>query len=92
MLRIKPNENIDQGDSFIEVDQRRKQISMLQPKNLNVIPQKLQNPNNAPKLFAFDAIFEPDITQVYYCFKTISGQCSTFILPKSTPESVGIIH
>lgn len=70
MLRIKPNENIDQGDSFIEVDQRRKQISMLQPKNLNVIPQKLQNPNNALKLFAFDAIFEPDITQVYHFYLT----------------------
>ena len=64
MLRVKPNENIEQDDSFIEVDQRRKQISIVQPKNLNVVPQKLQNPNNAPKLFAFDAIFESDMNQV----------------------------
>lgn len=64
MLRISPNTNLEEIDSFIEVDQRRKQISVLQPKNLEHVPSKFQSFNSAPKLYAFDGIFEPDLSQV----------------------------
>ncbi|XP_057304780.1 kinesin-related protein 10-like isoform X1 [Hydractinia symbiolongicarpus] len=63
MLRISPNTNLEETDSFIEVDQRRKQISVLQPKNLEHVPSKFQSFNSAPKLYAFDGIFEPDLSQ-----------------------------
>ena len=64
MLRISPNTDMEQTDSFIEVDQRRKQISMIQPKNIDSLPTKLQATNGAPKLYAFDGIFEQNLPQV----------------------------
>ena len=64
MLRISQSTNVEQTDSFIEVDQRRKQVSILQPKNLDVVPQRLQSVNTGPKLFAFDAIFEQEMCEV----------------------------
>lgn len=71
MLRISQPDDVEQSDSLLEVDQRRKQVSIQQPKNPNFIPPKLQTANNAvPKLFGFDAIFEPEMLPVSFCYIT----------------------
>ena len=73
MLRISPSKETEHSDSLIEVDQRRKQISVQQPKNTNFIPPRLQGVNSVPKLFGFDAIFEPEMLPVRkYLYCTLS--------------------
>ncbi|XP_065655982.1 kinesin-related protein 10 isoform X7 [Hydra vulgaris] len=60
MLRIHSE---DLCDSIIQVDQRKKHISIKQPTQLSGIPQHLQLTNASPKLYAFDAIFEHNLSQ-----------------------------
>ena len=67
MLRVQPSSN-EQSDSLIEIDQRKKQISFLQPNTStaaaeNPIPGSQPPPSSQPKFFGFDNIFEPEIRQ-----------------------------
>ena len=68
MLRISQQTNLDQTENFICVDQRRKQVTLIPPKKASASSISKFNAgmeNNAPKMFAFDGIFEADATQVF---------------------------
>jgi len=65
MLRVQPTSN-EQSDSLIEIDQRKKEISFLQPSTSTAAENNIpgsQRPPSQPNYFGFDNIFEPEIRQ-----------------------------
>lgn len=64
MLKICPStHHSDQGTSFLSIDPRRKQITVFDP-TASGIPTSAHRKTSAPKMFAFDAVFSPDDSQV----------------------------
>ena len=65
MLRIAASPS-DNGSCapLLRVDQRRKQVTLLEPKDKEDKALKSLGLTAAPKLFAFDAIFESSATKV----------------------------
>ena len=64
MLRICPSFPGETG-SFMKVDQKRKQVTLYDPSTVGHVSQTHRKMGvAAPKMFAFDSIFESDCTQV----------------------------
>ncbi|XP_078344764.1 uncharacterized protein LOC144630301 isoform X3 [Oculina patagonica] len=67
MLRICPSFPGETG-SFMKVDQKRKQVTLYDPSTVGHVSQTHRKMGvAAPKMFAFDSIFESDCTQVEVC-------------------------
>ena len=64
MLRVHSNaqENSSQGSTWLRLDQRKKQVTVMEP--TESLKSSSANPSPAPKIFLFDAIFEPMASQV----------------------------
>lgn len=64
MLRIGPSFPGETG-SFMKVDQKRRQVTLYDPSTVGHVSQTHRKMGvAAPKMFAFDSIFESDSTQV----------------------------
>lgn len=64
MLRIGPSFPGETG-SFMKVDQKRKQVTLYDPSTVGHVSQTHRKMGvAAPKMFAFDSIFETDCSQV----------------------------
>ena len=86
MLRIGPSFPGETG-SFMKVDQKRRQVTLYDPSTVGHVSQTHRKMGvAAPKMFAFDSIFESDSTQVsekkiaWFCFWSPS-------LPELFPRS-----
>lgn len=72
LLRISPSFP-GETSSFLKVDQKKKQVTLYCPTAINHVSQKYRRMGiAAPKMFAFDSIFEPDSSQVLL---TLYSQC-----------------
>ena len=77
MLRVVPSSNPNDTATFVTVDQRKKQVTLFDPTFLTsnyVTPANRRTGVTAPKMFAFDAIFGQDSTQV--CIISLFVRCS----------------
>jgi hypothetical protein len=64
LLRISPSFP-GETSSFLKVDQKKKQVTLYDPTAISHVSQKYRRMGvAAPKMFAFDSIFEPDSCQV----------------------------
>ena len=64
MLRIGPSFP-GETSSFMKVDQKRRQVTLYDPSTVGHVSQTHRKMGvAAPKMFAFDSIFESDCTQV----------------------------
>ncbi|XP_076306447.1 uncharacterized protein LOC143222996 [Tachypleus tridentatus] len=76
MLRISPvseDRNGTKESSFLTVDTRKKQVTLYDPSSCcQSAPLDRQVGVAAPKMFAFDAIFEPNDTQVEVCCSSLT--------------------
>ena len=64
LLRISPSFP-GEISSFLKVDQKKKQVTLYDPTAISHVSQKYRRMGvAAPKMFAFDSIFEPDSSQV----------------------------
>ena len=64
LLRICPSFP-GETSSFLKVEQRKKQVAFYDPNAVGHVSQKYKRVGvAAPKMFAFDSIFEPDTSQV----------------------------
>ena len=69
LLRISPSFP-GETNSFLKVDQKKKQVTLYDPTAISHVSQKYRRMGvAAPKMFAFDSIFEPDSSQVRNTFK-----------------------
>ncbi|KAK2561614.1 Kinesin-like protein KIF26A [Acropora cervicornis] len=67
MLRIGPSFPGETG-SFMKVDQKRRQVTLYDPSTVGHVSQTHRKMGvAAPKMFAFDSIFESDCSQVEVC-------------------------
>ncbi|XP_046859085.1 kinesin-like protein KIN-14E isoform X3 [Xenia sp. Carnegie-2017] len=67
LLRISPSFP-GETSSFLKVDQKKKQVTLYCPTAINHVSQKHRRMGiAAPKMFAFDSIFEPDSSQAELC-------------------------
>lgn len=72
MLRICPSFPGETG-SFMKVDQKRKQVTLYDPSTVGHVSQTHRKMGvAAPKMFAFDSIFESDCTQVRGAFLIVT--------------------
>lgn len=72
MLRICPSFPGETG-SFMKVDQKRKQVTLYDPSTVGHVSQTHRKMGvAAPKMFAFDSIFESDGTQVRGAFLIVT--------------------
>jgi hypothetical protein len=68
LLRISPSFP-GETSSFLKVDQKKKQVTLYDPTAVSHVSQKYRRIGvAAPKMFAFDSIFEPDSSQVLCTF------------------------
>lgn len=66
MLRIGPSFPGETG-SFMKVDQKRRQVTLYDPSTVGHVSQTHRKMGvAAPKMFAFDSIFESDCSQVRF--------------------------
>ncbi|XP_013787157.1 uncharacterized protein LOC106471111 isoform X2 [Limulus polyphemus] len=76
MLRISPvseDSNSTKESSFLTVDTRKKQVTLYDPSSCcQSAPLDRQVGVAAPKMFAFDAIFDPDDTQAEVCCSSLT--------------------
>lgn len=72
MLRIASSPS-DNGSCvpLVRVDQRRKQVTLSEPKDKEDVSLRSLGLSSAPKLFAFDAIFESSATKVRFFINTL---------------------
>lgn len=64
LLRICPSFP-GEPNSFLKIDQKKKQVTLYDPNAVGHVSQKYRRMGvAAPKMFAFDSIFEPDTSQV----------------------------
>lgn len=64
LLRISPSFP-GETSSFLKVDHKKKQVTLYDPNAISHVSQKYRRMGvAAPKMFAFDSIFEPDSSQV----------------------------
>ncbi|XP_076834418.1 kinesin-like protein KIF26A isoform X2 [Brachyhypopomus gauderio] len=74
MVRICPSLGVqDSSESFLKVDQRKKQLTLFEPPPLSP-PNSAHRraPLAAPKMFAFDAVFTQDASQAEVCSGTVA--------------------
>ena len=65
MLRVASCKDSENTSMCLKVDQRRKQVTLTEPRDSAAGVQKLPGmAPSAPKMFAFDAIFESSATKV----------------------------
>ncbi len=68
LLRISPSFP-GETSSYLKIDQKKKQVTLYDPNAVSHVSQKYRRMGvAAPKMFAFDSIFEPDSSQVFYTF------------------------
>lgn len=70
MLKLVPSSNPNDSSSCVTVDTKKKQVTLFDPTALSgfVTPAGRRAGVAAPKMFAFDNIFEQDASQVGYLF------------------------
>lgn len=83
MLRVSPGD----GGSFFNADKRKKQVTLVDPASGQSSSAEDRRPTvAAPKMFAFDAIFTEEDSQVrLYIYKTACARARLF---KPTSMSV----
>ncbi|XP_026856078.2 kinesin-like protein KIF26A [Electrophorus electricus] len=74
MVRICPSPGVqDSSESFLKVDQRKKQLTLFEPPPLSPLNSAHRRaPLAAPKMFAFDAVFTQDASQAEVCSGTVA--------------------
>lgn len=69
MLRVCDNAEEVSGSGILGLDKRRKQVTLIDPGGTTpsgITPQERRVGISAPKMFAFDCVFEEDDDQVLY--------------------------
>lgn len=69
MLKICPSQHYgEQGTTFLAIDPRKKQVTVFDPTPGSGFSTAAHRRASAaaPKMFAFDAVFSPDDSQVYH--------------------------
>ena len=90
MLRVCPSFPGETG-SFMKLDLKRKQVTLYDPSTVGHVSQTHRKMGvAAPKMFAFDSIFEADTTQVFFDFISRIAMYRSFIRKENRKPKIKI--
>ena len=89
MLRVIPSSNPGDNSTYVTVDTKKKQVTLFDPTFLSgfITPANRRAGVAAPKMFAFDAIFPQESSQVSFVFKSWVKVLTSFLFDLSHHHS-----